>query len=182
MDDNGILGGALSQLGQTVKQAAKQVVKAPQELAKDLGSQVKGEKPEQFAANKPQKQWQSDEERIKFLRDLYGKTDMYQDGADPKKSSNPHEQKPTEFQQRIADKSPGEQKQLLELRRDLHKQVYYDPTFNPPKKQEERPAEKVENEKKQEMQELQQKEEKKPQPLAVVREQNKAEMFRGVSG
>jgi len=32
------------------------------------------------------------------------------------------------------------------------------------------------------MQDLQQKDAKKPPPLAVVREQNKAEMFRGAAG
>jgi hypothetical protein len=32
------------------------------------------------------------------------------------------------------------------------------------------------------MMDLQEKEEKKPQPIAVMREQNKAEQFRGASG
>jgi len=184
MNDDNILGGALNQLGQTVKQAAKQVAKVPEEMAKGLGAQVKGEKPqEKSSANQPQKQWQSDEERLKFLKDLYGKTDMSQDGTSPaNKSLNLGDKKPTEFQQQIAVKSPEEQKQLLQLRQDLHKQVYYDPTFNRPQKQEERPAEKIEKEKEIEMQELQKKEEKKPLPIAVQREQNKAEMFRGISG
>ena len=183
MNDDNILGGALNQLGQTAKQAVKQVAKVPEEMAKGLGAQVKGEKPqEKSSANQPQKQWQSDEERMKFLKDLYGSAK--QNSSEPKKDNvqSPQNKKPTEFEKKIADKSPEEQKALLELRRDLHKEVYYDPTFNPPKKQEERPAEKVEGEKKQEMQELQQKEDKKPPPLAVQREQNKAEMFRGVSG
>ena len=188
MDDSGILGGALNQLGQTVKQAAKQVAKVPEELVMDLGSQVKGEaSKEKSAENQPQKKWQSDEERMKFLKDLYGSAEQNSgdsSGKNPNNSpqNNPSDKKPTEFQKQIADKSPEEQKQLLQLRQDLHKQVYYDPTFNPMKKQEERPAEKVEKEKKIEMQELEQKEANKPPPIAVQREQNKAEMFRGVSG
>lgn len=191
MDDSNILGGVLNQLGQTAKQTVKQVVKIPEEMAQDAGEQIGGKSAEASSSAKgsgepEQKQWQSNEERIKFLKDLYGKSDMSQDGAlDLKKNVNPNPpagEKPSEFQEQIADKSQEEQKKLLELRQQLHKDVYYDPTFNPVKKQEERPAEKVEQEKKQEMMELQQKEDKKPQPIAVQREQNKAEMFRGAAG
>ena len=160
MNDDSILGAALGQLGQTVKQAAKQVVKLPEEVARE-------EKPQEKKS-----EWESDEERVKFLRDLYGRD----------KTANPSDKKPTEFEDQIKDKSPEEQKKLLELRSQLHKENYYDPTFNRPQKQEERPAEKVENEKKQEMQDLQQKDAKKPPPLAVVREQNKTEIFRGTAG
>ncbi len=191
MDDTTILGATLGQLGQTVKQAAKQVVKIPEEMAADLGGQVGGASQrsgseEQAKPAEKKQQWQSDEERVKFLRDLYGKSDMSQDGGlSSNKIANlnpPAGGKPTEFEEQIKDKSPEEKKELMELRNQLHKEVYYDPTFNPVKKQEERPAEKVEQEKKQEMAELQEKEAKKPPPLAVVREQNKAEMFRGASG
>ena len=181
MDDTGILGGALGQLGQTAKQAVKQVVKLPGQMARDAGEQIGGvplrqssdgqAKPAVSSESK-QKQWQSDEERIKFLKDLYGKTDA------PKSL----DKKPTEFQEQIKDKSPEEQQELMSLRSQLHKENYYDPTFNPVKKQEERPAEKVEQEKEKEMQDLQEKKEKAPPPLAAVREQNKAEMFRGASG
>lgn len=204
MDDN-ILGSALGQLGKTAKQAVKQVVKIPEEMAKDLGGQVGGGKPteEKPAASAPlsgatsEPRWKSDEERVKFLRDLYGSSEKTSSGeqnssakkTEPqsqKTSLNPlvasQEKKPSEFEEQIKDKTPEEQKKLMELRNKLHKENYYDPTFNRPQKQEERASEKVENEKKQEMVDLQKKEEKKPQPLAVVREQNKTEMFRGASG
>jgi len=187
MDDTTILGAALGQIGQTAKKVGQQIVRLPEEMAGDLGEQVGGAKPDASAAQgQASKQWQSDEERIKFLQDLYGKSDMFKDGAlDSKKNANPSpptNEKPSEFQEQIADKTPEEQKELIELRNRLFKENYYDPIFNPVKKQEERPAEKVENEKKKEMMDLQQKEEKKPQPLAVIREQNKAEMFRGAAG
>lgn len=197
MDDTTILGGVLNQLGQTAKQTVKQAVKLPQELAKDTGEQIGGsasakQNPAEEKGLNGKQQWQSDEERVRFLRDLYGsaKPDTVQNLA----KQNPSEvkkddsqaatqnKKPSEFQEQIADKSPEEQKELMALRNQLHREVYYDPTFNPVKKQEERPAEKVENEKKQEMAELQQKDAKKPPPLAVIREQNKAEMFRGAAG
>ena len=220
MDDSSILGSALGQLGQTVKQTAKQTVKIPEEMAGNSEEQIKGSAEQNSSAkqnadgdknlnSKPQ--WASDEERIKFLRDLYGSSAQPSPEATAGKvekkqttSANPlvkaekkknatsadplvkATEKPTEFQEKIADKSPEEQKKLLELRNQLHKDTYYDPTFNRPKSPpaggEERPAEKVENEKKQEMQELQKKEEKKAPPLAVQRERNKAEMFRGVAG
>lgn len=160
MNDDTILGGVLNQLGQTAKKTVQQVVNLPEEKP---GEEKKKEV-------KPQSQWQSDEERKKFLRDLYGKPDEQQNES--LKTDKPQ----------IKTESMEEKKKLLELRQQLHKQVYYDPTFNPQKKQEERPAEKVENEKKQEMQDLQQKDAKKPPPLAVVREQNKTEMFRGAAG
>lgn len=194
MDDTTILGNALGQLGQTVKQAAKQIVKIPEEIAKDTGGQIGGSAKQNADEDKAldgKKQWQSDEERIKFLKGLYGPSDAKQESSkqetdNKKTSANPlvssAQEKPSEFQEQIADKSPEEQRALIELRNQLHKENYYDPTFNPVKKQEERPAEKVEQEKKQEMQDLQQKEEKKPPPLAVIREQNKAEMFRGAAG
>jgi hypothetical protein len=203
MDDTAFLGTALNQLGQTVKDAAKQVVKIPSEMAKDAGEQIMGSKSSTpNEQNQTQKQgWKSDEERVKFLKDLYGapqplleiaadkkdqglankKTETKQTSANPLVKSEENK-KPSEFQEQIADKSLEEQKKLMELRNQLHKDAYFDPTFNPVKKQEERPAEKVENEKKQEMQDLQKKEEDKPQPIAVVREQNKAEQFRGAAG
>jgi hypothetical protein len=180
MNDDNLLGGVLGQLGQTVKQVAKQVAKVPEEMAKTAGGQVGSAEQNDSAEQNVDKvsdnksKWQSDEERVRFLRGLYGPS---------KSDTNPTDgKKPTEFEEQILEKSPEDQKKLVELRGQLHQQNYYDPTFNPVKKQEERPAEKVENEKKQEMQDLQKKEEKKPPPLAVVHEQNKAEQFRGVSG
>lgn len=190
MDDTTILGGILNQLGQTAKQTVKQVVKLPEEMAADLGGQIGGagqNSPEKKTENKSQ--WQSNEERINFLKGLYGQTEAPKVPVDTGTNLNQNSvansgqnEKPTGFQEQIADKTPEEQKQLIELRNQLHKENYYDPTFNPVKKQDERPAEKVENEKKKEMIDLQEKEDKKPQPIAVIREQNKAEQFRGAAG
>lgn len=186
MDDTAIFGGVLGQLGQTAKKVGQQIVKLPEEMAADAGVQISGSAKQNTEENKAtdgKSKWQSDEERIKFLKDLYGSagqnfpTDSQDKSASFAKAST--------FANASADKSaakPEEQKQLIELRNQLHKENYYDPTFNPVKKQEERPAEKVEQEKKKEMQELQQKEEKKPTNWAVKKEQNKAEMFRGAAG
>lgn len=184
MDDSGIFGNVLGQVGNIAKTTGQQIVKVPEEMAKEAKDQIVGEKQEK-------RQWKSDEERRRYLKDLYGsaKPGTVQNPADKNSSEakkndlqSPQNKKPTEFEKQIADKSPEEQKRLLEARQELHKEVYSDPTFNPPQKQEERPAEKVESEKKEDRLELEKKEEKKPPPLVVVRQQNKAEMFRGVSG
>ncbi len=190
MDDTGILGGTLNQLGQIVKQTGKQVVKLPEEMAKDAAGQIGGQKmvaSPAVSGDPEQQQWKSDEERIKFLKGLYGSKDQVSSlSPDAKKTSaNPlvsSKDKPSELQEQIKTKSPEEQKKIIELRNQLHQENYYNPTFSLPKKQEERPAEKIENEKKKELQDLQKKDEKAPPPLAVVREQNKMEMFRGVAG
>ncbi len=183
MNDDGILGAALGQIGQTVKQGVKQVVKIPEEMARDAGGQVGSatQNPNDNKASENNSRWQSDEERVKFLRDLYGSSEpSAETSAFAKASADVNT-----MADKRADK-PEEQKKLLELRNQLHKENYYDPTFNPvknpPAGREERPAEKVEKEKKQEMVDLQKKEEEKPPPLAVVREQNKTEMFRGATG
>ncbi|MBI2049408.1 hypothetical protein HYT32_00630 [Candidatus Roizmanbacteria bacterium] len=196
MNDDSILGGVVMQIGQTAKKAGQQAVKITEEVAKEAGRQVVGEKKERqpLEKNKNENYWRSDEERRKYLKSLYGSAEQNSLDSSEKSSnvaqnnnSSPSKNKaPSEFEKKIADKPPEEQKKLIEVRNRLneqHKQIYFDPTFNPPKKQkEERPAEKVEKEKKEEMQELEQKEAKKPPPLAIVRERNKAEMFRGVSG
>ena len=187
MDDTTILGNALGQLGQAVKQTAKQVVKIPQEMAQDAGKQIASNADDNKSANgqKPEEQkagFQNDEDRIAFLKSLYGPTEEEkQNPPSPASGVASARQGDEEFEKQIADKTPEEQQQLRALRKQLHDQ-YYQQLIHPAKPQEERPAEKVENEKKQEMAELQQKEEKKPQPLAVQREQNKAEQFRGAAG
>lgn len=171
MDDATVLGGALNQLGQTVKKTVRQAAKIPEEMAVDARGQFGGVKSgNEDIEKKPKKQWQSNEKRVSFLKSLYGSNDK----------------KPSEFQEKIADKPIEEQKKITQLRGQLHQENYYNPTFNPvrnpPAGGEERPAEKVEQEKKKEMRDLQEKEAKAPPPLAVVRERNKAEMFRGATG
>lgn len=80
------------------------------------------------------------------------------------------------------EKTPEEQQKLAQLRNTLH-QEYYQKTFNRPKPQEERQAEKVEKEEKEEEQKkLVVEEKKKKKPIAVHRAENKIEKFRGASG
>ena len=183
MDKTGILGQALGQLGDVAKKTGESIVKVPVDLAEAAAEQagVKSD-PTKTASNSQTNTTPNDNQNIQDTKDvvksLYGKSD------DTKKTASnvPQQSQQSELQKQIADKSPEEQKKILELQQKLHRETYYDPTFNPVKKQEERPAEKVENEKKKEMQDLQQKEQEKPPPLAVQRAQRKTEMLPGTSG
>lgn len=153
MSNDSILGATLGQLGSVVKKTGQQIVKVPV----GEGADIKGEAPEQKEVQKNPNQTVSENFTKEVVESLYGKSPV----------------------DKLTDKSAEEKKKILELEQQLHKQNYYDPTFNPPKHQDERPAEKVENEKKKEMQELQQKEAKKPPPLAAQRAAQRVEKIPG---
>ena len=161
-DTSGIFGEILEQGTSVVKQTVKQVAKTPTDLAKAAGKQVKGSD----QAQSPDK---TTDEKIKtkeFVKDLYK----------PKDDLNADERKNVQ-------KSPEEteEQKIAKLRQELHS-VYYQKLVNPPKAPQEKPAEKVEREKKEERWELQEKEKKKPPPLAVQRGAQKAEKYPGASG
>ena len=201
MNDDSILGNSLGQLGGVIKQTAQQAVKIPKGFVEDVSEQVgvKTEAPVQD--NKaPQPSTSSDKDTEEFVKGLYAKSGPVAEPS-PEASTaakamadktagqanlgemNSDEKKivDEEFEKQIAGKTPEEQKKLRELRHQLHAQ-YYQKLVNPPKQQEERPAEKMEKEKMQEMQELEQKEAKKPAPLAVSMAREKTEKFPGASG
>ena len=169
MDKNGILGEVLEK-GQTVIQkTGKAVANSAAGTVKTAVGQVAGDTNGQgeSSAVGSDKQTASDKaETDQLVKELYA----------PSKSPDGHA--PAENQQREADTKA----KLASVRQKLHDEVYYEPLINSAKPQEERPAEKVEREKKQEMHDLQKKEAKKPTPLAVQRAQQTAEKFRGVSG
>lgn len=172
MDDSGILGKALGQLGSIAKKTGEEIIKKPEEMAGDVASEF-GLKTD--TAPQTPKSEVSDEQATKeVVKSLYAPSEKKKDDAQTQKPDD------TEFAKQIADKSPEEQQKLMALRRKLH-QEYYEKLVNPPKPQEERPAEKVEKEKKQEMSELQQKEEKKP-PALIQRARERVEKFPGASG
>ena len=119
MNDDNVLGAALGQVGQAVGQVVKktgqQAIKISEEVVKDAGKQIVGQRKEE----KPQENkkygyyWKSDEERIEYLRHLYGSAE--QKDSSGKKSNNPVQSKnivsskdkaPSEFEKQITDKSP----------------------------------------------------------------------------
>jgi len=74
-----------------------------------------------------------------------------------------------------------DKKEIEKKRAQLRAHQEYFQSLTTPKPKEERPAEKVEREKKQEMVDLQKKEKKKP-PILVQRAQQSVEKFRGTAG
>lgn len=165
-DNNGIFGEILEQGASVVKQTVKQVAKTPSDLAKAGAKQVIPLR--QGSAGQADKVQSDIEEKAKtkeFVKDLYKPGEKVQSG---KKDAS---QKPEETK---------EQK-LAKLRQELHAN-YYQRLVNAPKPSEEKPAEKVEREKKEERWELEQKEKKKPPPLSVQRAAQKAEKYPGASG
>ncbi len=188
MNDDTILSGALNQLGQSAKQAIKQVVKVPGEMAEDAGAQIR-EKTDanlpsggQSSQEQPESRFSSDEERKEFLKRLYGKSETSNlDQAEKDQKDKGKSLKDNEFERQIANKTPQEQEQLRQLRKALHGE-YYQQLVNPKRQEEERPAEKVEKEKKIEMQELEQKKAERPPPLPIQRAQERVEKFPGASG
>ena len=164
MDKNGALGEILEKGQSAVQKSAKAAADSSSNLVKTAAGQIagqnQGEQGIQDDAQKVTDKAQADD----LVKDLYA-------------PSNPNVKAPSK-EQSEADKKA----KLANLRQKLHDEVYYQPLIAGQKAQEERPAEKVEREKKQEMQDLRQKEDKKPKPLAVQRAQQSAEKFRGVSG
>jgi hypothetical protein len=126
----------------------------------------------------------SDQERIDFLRDLYGKSDhnensssTYSDGSksDLVKGALGMSEDPNK------NLSPEEKMKLEALRARLHNEKYYQPLINRPKQKEEPVVEKLEREEQMEVIEEQKKQEKKPGPLQNVK-QGTGESVVGVSG
>ena len=114
-----------------------------------------------------------------FVKDLYevGKKTTQAAGDSNQNSQTPPAQAQSDPS---AQKPPEDQKQMQAVRAKLHQErhnkVYYNPLVNPKGDQpEERPAEKVENEKQEDMMELQKKEKEKPPPLAVRQGQKRVE-------
>ncbi len=172
MDSNNVLGEILEKGQSAVKNSGKTAVNSVAGIAKTAAGQVAGD-PNQSGTNEAnvavsdQHQAASDKVQTdEFVKELYAPSKS-QDGQNPKDN----QQAQTE-----------EQAELASVRQKLHDEVYYEPLIQGSKSQEERPAEKVEREKKQEMQDLQKKEAKKSAPIAVQRAQQTAEKFRGVSG
>ena len=185
MNDDSIVGSVLSQLGGVAKATAKQISKLPSEAAEGVEKQIAGEvKDKDTNARQDQSQAVDGSDSKKQTEEVV--KSFYETSDDAKKSNLDEKTiEEDEFRKQIKDKSPEEQKKLLELRQQLHKQTYYDPTFNPQKKQEERPQEKIEKEEKEkkQMQALElQKEEKKKEELSPAAKQGTHEKYPGASG
>ncbi len=170
MDNNSIVGELLEVGQSVVKKAGDQVKTIAQSTTQQIsGSQMVGQAPSADASHNPLgpgiEQNQSQQ-----------KPQATQGGVNPLSQmfSGAPQQSP-EIEAKLAATRK-------KLQMELHKENYYDPTFNPPKPREEPVADKLEREKQQEMMELQKKEESKPAPMALNQAQRTTEMNRGASG
>lgn len=190
INQGGIIGEVLETGGSLVKHTAKSIVKTPTDLAKAAGSQIGAKSQGQgensgVKADQNQDVASSDQQTKEVVDYLYGaKKPQGQQAA--QSNQNPQQQSPVNqalgITKKPEEKSPEETQKLQKLRQELHQTTYYQPLTNPKNQEEERPAEKVEREKKQKMQEEFQKEQKKPPPLSVKRARERVERLRGVSG
>lgn len=147
-----VLEGVKDEVGQFIETGAKQVTPP-----KSSG-QGQQQKTDQSVAKQSQK-----DVTQAFVKDLY---------ATQSPSLTPPE---------IEKRSLADEQKKKELRQILHNE-YYQKLVNPPKQQEERPAEKVEREKMGELQEEQEKQAKKPPPLPPSARPGTVERKMGVSG
>ena len=185
MNDDSILGKTLGQLGDIAKATGKQIVSGSSDMEEAVDKKLPvipdavSEAGNNTLENVSAERNKNTEE---FVKGLYG-APRDSEKNDEKRYVSPGQkvQKPSEFEEQIKDKTPEEQKKLMQLRQQLHSQ-YYQNLVNPPKQQEERPAEKVEREKQEEMIDLQKKEQKKPKDLATRMASERVEKFPGASG
>lgn len=204
MSNNRVIGGfedAIERGQSAVTQAAKQTVKdfagsakgqltgsAGQSFASQIGQSTDDHGTSEAASGassqnsgQPQK---SDEDRVKFLQDLYGKSDH---GG---KSNNTHsdDSKTGAIKQALgisadpnAGKSPEELAKLAALRNQLHAKYYQELTT--PKQREVSVTEKLEREEQIERMDAFEKDKKKPTAaINPTMKQGTAESVVGVSG
>ncbi|MDO8657449.1 MAG: hypothetical protein Q7K55_01815 [Candidatus Levybacteria bacterium] len=181
MSDDNKLGSALGQIGNLTNKAGNALHKTASDTKKAAKQQTgiaassqealdakNIEAKQNVNENKSLEQVQQEQTK-EVVKSLYAKTDP--------KGVTPSAQVANAEAEKNPDKTVEEIKEITSLRLQLHKEKYYDPTFNPPKKQEEAPAERVERldeEENKKRWELQKKEEKK-KPIAVSQAERKTE-------
>ena len=176
MDTNNLFGEVLESAGTAVKQTGKAVASAVSDTAQQAASQAgvpvgDSTVPSQDAATQV-----SNEE---VVESLYGKS----------QPQNTNPQTPLNQSGQIPAGSGNTQEELAKTREELtaaykqHTETYYDPTFNPPKREEEEESvsEKLKRQDQQGEVDLQKKEMEKP-PELVQRAAQRIEKFPGASG
>lgn len=150
----------------TKQQVVQQVKQAPQSVASQLG----------ISTGDPQTQ----------VADVAAQHDQFNETATKQAQTDPAVVKAAN-NQLVAKDSQDRQQKLADTRKklnQLHKQMYYDPTFNRPTQEptvQDRLQQEEQVEQQKKMVELEEKK-KKDEPIALARAKRTAEMNRGVSG
>lgn len=149
----------------------------------DHGTNEHSTSSSQHNTNQSQK---SDQERVDFLRDLYGKKDSAKQNNDGS-SNNSNTSKTNLVKEALGmstdpnhGKTPEEIAKLAALRNQLHQRYYQELTT--PKQKEISVTEKLEREEQMEQLEAFEKDKKKPNPLPATVRQGTGESVVGVSG
>lgn len=160
-----------------VKKTAKVVGQQAQATTQTAVSQLTG----QTVTPSDHKPAARSEETKSFIKDLYSPTRPKEHDL-PSIDDKPHAEMKQQEKSATDQKLADTRQRLAQLHNSQHQSSYFDPTFNRPKQQEEKPVERIEREKQEEMWLEQEKEKKKPKPMAVQMGQSKAEKFPGASG
>ncbi len=180
MDKSGVLGDIGGQLGGLGKQIGSSVVKTPVDLTKTVKKQVGlvPERTNEDLSSSTSAKPSVDKNNEEIVKSLYAKSD-----ANPQKQ--PVSGQSNSVEQPKTQEEAQEMQKVRQQLNEQHKTTYYDPTFNPQKQEEERPAEKVEreeNEKKMDLMEENKKKQEDEDSLAAVRARNRVEKNPGSSG
>lgn len=177
------LGEAVETLGSAAGQSVKTAAQASGQVVQDIGSQIGMPIPSAQGTNETQTNTSAQnptpvrtKDTEDMLKGIYASTNP-QSGLNEFGQQGSPDQKTAQEQTEI-EKA---RKELHELKQQ-HKETYYNPTFNQPPKQEERPAEKIEREEQEKEVELQEQQKNEPPPLALDRAKKATESFRGVRG
>lgn len=177
------LGEAVETLGSAAGHTVKTAAQASGQVVQDIGSQIGMPTPAAQGTNETQSNTSAQnptpvrtKDTEEMLKGIYNPTHP-QAGLNPLGGHESPDQKTAQEQHGIETA----RKELNELK-EQHKETYYDPTFNRPEPQEERPLEKAEREEQEKMTELREQEKDETPPLAVQRAKNTTERFRGASG
>jgi len=197
--------GELIERGQSsIKSGVKSAVKGTKKQVKDFGEEAIGQlsgtdskikdpgTSEQGSNATVQDPQMSDEEAKEFLQDLYGvKNSKNTKAGDSKPTDNKKSNNTVSAKQSFGfsandptqGKSPEELAKIQAIKGRLHKDEYFDPTFNPKREDVEsfkEEQEREEHEKK--MEDLEEKNKLKNQNLGPTVKQGTAERVVGVSG
>ena len=188
MSNVGVLGDPLGKVGDLGKQVGKGVGDEAGKIEKTVKQQAGLENQGEIDSknvNNAQKQAQnmpSSKDTVEIVKKMYEASDT--------KVKAPSDKIISAVIQENPKKTPEEIQKIAATRQQLwqqqHKTSYFEPTFNPPKRQgEQRRAEEIEKEKKEkkQMEELKlQKEEKKKEELSPAVKQGTVEKNPGISG
>ena len=189
MSNVGVLGDSLGKVGDLGKQVSKGVGEETGKIEKTVKQQAglenQGENDnkntdivQNQVPNMP-----SSEDTLEIVKKMYEASNAKMSVPSDKTISAVIQENPKETPEEIQKMATKKDQHLQQQ----HKTFYYDPTFNPPKRQEEpRPAEEIEKEEKEKKQmeelKLQKEDKKKEELLSITKGQGTHEKSPGISG